>query len=297
VSNGSPIPQVDVQCALSALGLNGAELISGESRATDTLVWKVTYRGSLLAVRVFRPEQRSVTAREADAMRLAREHGIPVPAILVTSLVENRYPAMAIEWIEGETLADALLATPIRAHRLGLQAGLVLAQIHDIPVQLKTRSTEWIERGASNDPALMRKLHEMQTDAVSLLHLDYHPFNLITKEGKIRAVLDWTNTSYGDPRADIARTVSTMRLVAPHFIARFGAHRMTMSLFTRGFLKGYEEKRGPLTGMAPFYAWAGAMILEDLTPKLHALPIANPELLRNALSDWATRWRSRDIDD
>jgi hypothetical protein len=202
---------------------------------------------------------------------------------------------MAIEWIEGDTLADTLLAAPIRAHRLGVMSGSILAQIHDLPVHEPNPSTDWIERGCNDDPELEQLLRGVQSNSSSLLHLDYHPFNLITRESRICGVLDWTNTTYGDPRADIARTVCTMRLVAPHFIAQFGAHRMTMSLFTRGFLKAYEEKRGPLTDMAPFYAWAGAMILQDLSPKLHALPISSPDLLRDALSRWTRQWRNRAI--
>jgi aminoglycoside phosphotransferase (APT) family kinase protein len=291
-----PIPQIDLQHVLVDLDIPDATLISSESRATDTRVWKVRQGENTLAIRVFRPEQRRVMELETSCMRLAREHGLPVPRIYRTGLVDQQFPAMAIEWIEGSILADELLATPIRANRLGVEAGRVLARIHEIPATQADETTGWIERGVVDDFALETLLRDVQTSPASLLHLDYHPFNLITRHSRICGVLDWTNAAFGDPRADVARTLSTMRLVAPQFIARFGAHRMTMSLFTRGFLKGYEEKRGPLTGLEPFLAWAGSLILRDLGSKMHALPIQDPGQFVEAVSNWTQRWRRRALD-
>ena len=46
-----------------------------------------------------------------------------------------------------------------------------------------------------------------------LLHLDYHPLNVLGEAGAISGVLDWTNADGGDPRADVARTGAILRFL------------------------------------------------------------------------------------
>ena len=40
----------------------------------------------------------------------------------------------------------------------------------------------------------------------SILHLDFHPFNVIHRPGSFPVVLDWDAADIGDPHADIATT-------------------------------------------------------------------------------------------
>lgn len=226
-------------------------------------------------------------------MVLARESNIPVPAIVATGHVYGNRPAMAIEWVSGETAGDIMLANPKLAHRLGTVSGQILARIHQIPLPKHSPGSHWPLRGTQHDPELRALLHQATPRPPALLHLDFHPFNLIATGGRVTGVLDWTNAAFGDPRADIARTVSIMRLVAPALIGTIGARRMSTGMFTRGLLSSYQKWHGELTGMAPFYAWAGQFMLEDLGPKIDSLPVSSPATIRRNIEEWVRTWRSR----
>ncbi len=279
--------------ALSALGLPLAELVSAETRATDASVWQVRHDGRLLAIRVLREEQTSVMEIEHRSMDLVRSAGVPAPAIISTAMIDGRRPTMAIEWMAGESVGDVLLQKPHLARRLGAQAGNCLAKIHAIPDPVIPGSDNWIARGARNDPALVARLTRLSVRAGSLLHLDFHPFNLVAQGGRIVGVLDWTNSSVGDPRADIARALTILQVSAPLFIAEHGARRMTLGLFTRAFLQGYQRIVGSVEDLAPFMVWAGQWMLEDLGPILDQLPVANPQRLRDRIVQKTADWRAR----
>ena len=52
---------------------------------------------------------------------------------------------------------------------------------------------EWLKAKRPPEPA-----------ALSILHLDFHPLNLIVRPDGSLAVLDWTYADLGDPHADVA---------------------------------------------------------------------------------------------
>jgi aminoglycoside phosphotransferase (APT) family kinase protein len=280
-----------------ALNLNNAVLQSSETRATDTRIWRVSANGQSIAIRVLRSSERQVMKHELAAMDCARTHGIPVPGVIRSGLIDQRYPAMAIEWISGETVGDALLRNRHVANRLGLASGRLLSRIHEVSCPDFDGHCSWIERGTRNDPELRACLMRIASPTPSLLHLDYHPFNLIANGGRLNGVLDWTNAVSGDPRADIARTISIMQVVAPAFFAPHGAFRMSMGLFVRGFITGYAARSGKLTGMAPFYAWAGNMLRHDLGQKINHLPVSKPARFVRNIERWAGYWRQNALSD
>jgi aminoglycoside phosphotransferase (APT) family kinase protein len=103
-----------------------------------------------------------------------------------------------------------------------------------------------------------------------VLHLDYHPLNILSHGRVITCVLDWANVAVGDPRADLARTVTLLRLApmppgTPVLLSR--AFRGVLELAWR---RGYGERQptDSFAHMDPFYVWAGRMMQRDLRPKL-----------------------------
>jgi len=111
---------------------------------------------------------------------------------------------------------------------------------------------------------------EVGDDPACIIHLDFHPLNLTTDGHQVTGVLDWANVALGDARADLARTVTLLRL-AP---APPGSPTLLVGVL-RGVLevawrKGY--RRGDLTdsfrGMKPFYVWAGEWMESDMGRKL-----------------------------
>ena len=109
--------------------------------------------------------------REAEVMKHARVHGFPVPEVL-----EVREDALVLELVEGPTMLGDLRR---RLWRMGKHAR-TLAELH-------------------------ARLHEIPFEGARLLHLDFHPDNvLLSAQGPV--VVDWTNARAGEPSLDVALT-------------------------------------------------------------------------------------------
>jgi aminoglycoside phosphotransferase (APT) family kinase protein len=110
-------------------------------------------------------------AWEAEVMRHARAHGFPVPEVL-----EVREDSLVLERISGETMLAELRRRP---WHMGAHAR-TLAELH-------------------------RRLHEITFASERLVHLDFHPDNvLLSPRGPV--VIDWANARAGEPALDVAMT-------------------------------------------------------------------------------------------
>ena len=90
----------------------------------------------------------------------------------------------------------------------------------------------------------------------------------MVQRGQISGVLDWANARAGDPRADFARTYSILR-VEP-YAPDGDSLRLAVArwLLERAWRTGYQQAGGQLDDMALFYAWAGAVMIRDLSPRI-----------------------------
>jgi aminoglycoside phosphotransferase (APT) family kinase protein len=178
---------------------------------------------------------------------------------------------------------------------LGSAFGATQAQIHRVvaPAPLAERRADWIGWAGSDEHELHDRLRAAAGDAAALLHLDYHPLNVLTDGRRITAVLDWANARAGDPRADVARTY-TILMVEP-----YGPGRQSLllsvarRLLARSWRRGYERVAGPLPDLAPFYAWAGAVMARDLAPRVsNPQSWLRPDHLRQ-IERWTAAWKER----
>ncbi len=199
-------------------------------------------------------------------MRTAAAAGVPVPVVAGETIWHDR-PALLLSWVPGDTLKQCVVERPWRAVALGRRMGRVQAAIHAIPAP-----------AALGDGAL--------------LHMDYHPLNVMADEHRVTGVLDWANGTAGDPRADLARTTVVLRLShvpdAGRLLTLLGRRGIEL-----GWRLGYADVRGWPGGMAPFYAQAGAWMEADLRPKLGrpGIPLTEADLGR--VRRWTTRWQKR----
>lgn len=230
--------------------------------------------------------------REVIAMKAAESAGIPVPEVHAEVMSDDR-PAILLSWMPGQPLAHALVARPWHAWNYGQALGRTQAALHSVPAPASLfHPVPWVEWG-NPDSALRDRLLALEgPDA--LLHLDLHAMNVLVERGNICAVLDWANARAGDPRADLARTASIL-LFAPlggvflppisHFVRR---------AFEAGWRRGYRKIAGPVRGMAPFYAWAGLVMVNDLAPRLGRpdLPWLTPQYVER-VQNWTAGWRAR----
>jgi aminoglycoside phosphotransferase (APT) family kinase protein len=269
------------------------------SGGADTLIWRVEAAGQVSALRLFRPEQATMAQREIAAMAAARSAGLPVPRVYAEGIWHDR-PVLHMSWMPGRPLRDELRAHPYpwRAWSLGVQFGRAQAAVHAVPPPeaLLAHPTPWID-WANPDDALRECLLRAVARGpgiFALLHLDFHPLNVLVADGRISAVLDWANARIGDPRADLARTASILHFGPLDPGVPWLLESAVRRALIGGWRRGYRDVAGAVGGMAPFYAWAGAVTIRDLTPRLGRpdLPWLDLPYLER-VRQWADAWRVR----
>ncbi|HMM43974.1 MAG TPA: phosphotransferase, partial [Thermomicrobiales bacterium] len=200
---------IDPHAILVALGIPHADAVTPVLGGKDAALFRVERGKDAFALRIFRPGDERVLQFEAAVMRAAGDCGIPVPAIHASVVSDDR-PALLLEWRAGRTVVEEAIADPARAEPLGIAAGRMLARLHQIEPHEWIRERSWLDWFAIPD-TLARALTAV-AGPPRLLHLDYHPLNLLTDGAAITAILDWTNARAGDPRADLARALAILAL-------------------------------------------------------------------------------------
>jgi hypothetical protein len=99
-------------------------------------------------------------------------------------------------------------------------------------------------------------------------------------------VLDWINARAGDPRADVARSATILRLDDCRPDLRNLPVCAVLRLFERGWRAGYTCVTGWPADLAPFYAWAGAVMEHDLAHK-------RPPEFFDRVRAWTRHWQTR----
>jgi hypothetical protein len=185
-------------------------------------------------------------------------------------------------------MAEELRARPWRAWKLGVRFGRMQAAIHAVPAPgaLRRYPDSWIAWAGPAAEPLQARLRAADHRADALLHLDYHPLNVMTDGTRVTGVLDWTNARAGDPRADAARTVTILRVDVKGGGASLVLERGVRWLFEQGWRHGYTRAAGPLGDLTPFYAWAGAVMGRDLAHKRGPRELAR-------IHRWTTTWNRR----
>ncbi|GLV60835.1 hypothetical protein KDH_76540 [Dictyobacter sp. S3.2.2.5] len=272
---------------LRALGVNGAPVATPLRGGFDMAMWRVEHEGQLYALRVFRPDEHEECEREQAVMEAVHTAGLPVPRVHRAGTWQDR-PALLISWIAGRTLGDELLARPWRLWLLGMAFGRTQAAINAVeaPALLRQRSGSWISWRCEGEEALQDRLCHLAAGRQALLHLDYHPRNVLTDGRRITGVIDWTNARAGDPRADAARTISILR-VDP-LVRRSLIQWLVLSLFALAWRVGYQRAGGRLNDMPAFYAWAGTLLQRDLAPRYQQQPRELAPARR-----WTNKWKAR----
>jgi aminoglycoside phosphotransferase (APT) family kinase protein len=283
---------LDPIAILRAIGEAGSAQAVPVSGGADTAMWRIEQDDACFALRVFRREQAAVAQREVAAMALAGAGGVPVPTVHAEGMWEDR-PVLLLVWMPGRPLLHHMQARPWLAWSLGMALGRTQAAIHDIPVPPGRlgRPHDWID-WAEPDESLRRLLLDRAGKRAALLHLDLHPMNVLVEGSRVTAVLDWANARAGDPRADLARTASILRFAPLPVAAPAPLAAAIRRLLESGWRRGYREAAGPIGGMAPFYVWAAAVMVKDLSPRLgrRDLPWLTPAFLAG-VQEWGAMWR------
>ena len=187
--------------------------------------------------------------REAAIQRAVGQHGIPVPPIHRVAEIDGT-PVMVLGMMPGTTIAEQLGARPHEATKLGRASGEMLASIHRIPIAAMPPDPEqqWAHWYGAIDPELSQRLQSADTTRRPL-HYDFQPTNLLVADGRIVAVLDWTNAGIGDPRADLGRARASLEVG----MALYGdAARPAINAYWSALLDGYATAGGRIDELDPF---------------------------------------------
>ena len=172
--------------------------------------------------------------KEETIMNTTREMGVPIPKVHQVKEVDGR-AVMLLGGVRGKTVFQHLLDRPHEGLEIGVQFGENFAYLHSIPYkELKASPVEnWLTPESEKEKELFSILNSGKH---SFLHLDYHSLNVMLSD---IGIIDWTNSTVGDYRFDIARTLS---IVEVHGYVYFP--KEVLSSFIKGWWKGYESKNG-----------------------------------------------------
>lgn len=183
------------------------------------LIWGHGRRGKLVARQHGerdRARNPNVARDEFRLLQVAAEQGIVVPTPVYCGDADDLFPVpiLVVAFVEGET--DF---APVDLNRSLDQAATQLAQIHRLPLSdlafLPTLSRELEPAPEFPDlvlgeirirEALARVQPARQSNETVVLHGDYWPGNLLWRDGKLAAVIDWEDACLGDPLADLANS-------------------------------------------------------------------------------------------
>jgi aminoglycoside phosphotransferase (APT) family kinase protein len=248
--------------------------------------------------------------------------GYPVarPLLLEESCEPFGGPFLLMEWVPGQTLIDLLCDRPWRIWGGPVQMAEMHARLHRLPsAGFPHPPGPFLERRLDEMRELIRAYgingmragfdwlwqHRPELPArPCIIHLDFHPMNLLFEHDACSAILDWNESDVGDPHADVAATVVLLNsapIDLPSLFHRFLALE-ARPMLRRRYLRAYRRRMPLDRGKLAYYtAWAAFRRLSTWGIWLHGTPrltgskpsslqYVNADrvnLLRDCFHDWA----------
>jgi aminoglycoside phosphotransferase (APT) family kinase protein len=166
-----------------------------------------------------RPGEPGAMDREAAALSLAHDAGLPVPELLLQYKAPSLgTPGMIMRRVPGETIARKILRDEEYAQARQVlvgQLGQFAARLHALDVPTFFPQPDPLESLRTTlatfdhvSPVFERAMAELAASIPAhrepvLLHGDFRLGNLIVGSDGLRAVLDWELTHVGDPAEDL----------------------------------------------------------------------------------------------
>jgi aminoglycoside phosphotransferase (APT) family kinase protein len=218
---------------------------------------------------------------EFEVQDYLSRHGYPAPAPLLLEQACDPFggPFLVMEHVAGRELLRVMLWKPWNILHFPTQMAETHARLHALPPE---------GFPASAGPSLERWLGEMDADigryglaglspgmdwlrshrpaepaARCILHLDFHPLNLIERSDGSLGVLDWTYADLGDPHADVATTLMVLACVPASAkglwerLALWAGRPLMRPLLSWWYRRAYHRRRPLDEGRLAYYrAWS-----------------------------------------
>jgi len=286
---------IDPRRVLAALGYADVSDPVAITGGWETLLWHfATPDGAEHALRVYvLYDAASVAQREQIATAACAAAGISTPRVETFGEFEG-WPAVVQTWCPGATLMSLIEGKPWRVYSLGRLFGQMHARLHTIPAPPEFAATapgDWLSRVLPEHLYLADRLQTAGTATDMLIHLDYHPLNVIVDRSGDASVIDWAYSAAGDVRADLALTAVTLEIApVPPGPLRPLMNGMRM-IAARGWRSGYRDVAGSMPDYRPFLAWACAMMLRGTEATLGRPGVwatkKDLDILRRYIDRWA----------
>lgn len=149
---------------------------------------------------------------EEEIGRVLCEKGVPCPRIFGVVEEEGR-KGIIYEKLSGLSILKAIEAKPWKCLWYGRKMAEIHSNVHSfhtdkLPEQkaaLEWSVNESRELLGDSTEKVIEYLQKLPT-GTSVCHGDFHPDNIMMFNGSYKTI-DWTNSSYGNPLADVARTL------------------------------------------------------------------------------------------
>jgi aminoglycoside phosphotransferase (APT) family kinase protein len=246
---------------------------------------------------------------EFAVQKYLHERGYPAPRPLIFEKDDSWFggPFLVMEMIPGRTLLADLLSH--FTHILSAPAAMAETQatLHTLPTEgSPCPAGPFLDRSLEKLRQLVREYGfahlKPGVDWVmanrpgppplpSIIHLDYHPLNLIFAEGPCQGVLDWCEADVGDRHADIAVTlllIDSTRLQGISPLQRLASLIGRVMLRNR-YLRAYNRLLPIDKDKLDYYlAWATLNRLSRWGTWLFAGPLSTgskPSVMHNITSE------------
>ena len=258
------------------LGLGPDAVIEPAAGGASGSAWKVRAAGDSYVLRL--ATSNALTESRLAAMATALAAGLPAPR-LIRWVTTAEVDAVLLSWLPGRSLYDVLVDDPTGTRRWGRLMGEMQRRLHGLvaPTAVIDVLGDGVHPFAAGGAVADLPVGD------ALLHLDWHPLNLLVDEGsRISGIIDWDNARRGHPSLDLARTHSLLT-VEPSIATLPEGIRSHLDELVEAWADGYGHEAREIPAVC--HAWAGRVMLADLEPRYAGSPTALDGLRR-----WTEGW-------
>jgi uncharacterized protein (TIGR02172 family) len=224
----------------------------GQGRTAEVFIYQSDF-----VVKLFRPSFPKQAIDNEYLVCRAIGSLLDIPKAHSHLIMDGR-DAIVFDFIRGRSGFKYIIGNPLKIKEFAVGFAGLHAGMHTITAPEAVPDMKGILKRNMNmhellPPESKKKIisyMENLPDGNSLCHGDYHPDNLILRDGK-PFIIDWMTATRGNPLADVARTSVLLKWAQPGPGTPFIARTM-LALVRKRLYKIYIDRYIKLTGASPW---------------------------------------------